>query len=42
MFLVRVEPDHSVVQINGSINDRVQMLELIKQLAQQEQTDDTE
>ena len=42
MFLVSVEPDHSVVQINGSINDRVQMLELIKQLAQQEQTDDTE
>lgn len=37
MFLVSVEMDHSVVQMNGNIKERVQMLELIKQLATQEQ-----
>ncbi len=40
IFLVSTELDHCVVQINGSMAERVQMLELIKQLSQQEKQND--
>jgi len=35
MFLVSVEQDHAVIQLNGSVTDRVQILEIIKQIAVQ-------